>query len=31
MREARERYDLGGMIAEYMRIYERLNGGRPIF
>jgi len=31
MREARERYDLGSMIAGYMRIYERLNGGRPIF
>ncbi len=31
MQEARERYDLGGMIAEYMRIYERLNGGRPIY
>ncbi len=31
MREARERYDLGSMIAEYIRIYERLNGGRPLF
>jgi len=31
MREARERYDLGRMIAEYIRIYERLNGGRPLF
>ena len=30
MREARERYDLGRMIAEYMRIYEILNQGRPL-
>ncbi|MCE5264080.1 MAG: glycogen/starch synthase [Deltaproteobacteria bacterium] len=30
MREARERYSLGHMIAEYIRIYERLNGGRPL-
>lgn len=30
MREARERYDLGSMIAEYIRIYERLNGGQPL-
>jgi glycogen synthase len=30
MKEARERYDLSNMIAEYMRIYERLNGNRPL-
>jgi glycogen synthase len=30
MREARERYDLGNMIAEYIRIYERLNGDQPL-
>ncbi|MEI8173838.1 MAG: glycogen/starch synthase [Deltaproteobacteria bacterium] len=30
MREAREKYDLGNMIAEYIRIYEKLNGGRPL-
>ncbi len=30
MKEARERYDLGSMIAEYVKIYERLNGGRPL-
>lgn len=30
MKEARQRYDLGGMIAEYIRIYEKLNGGRPL-
>jgi glycogen synthase len=30
MKESRQRYDLGNMIAEYTRIYERLNGGRPL-
>ena len=30
MKEARTRYDLRSMIAEYIRIYERLNGGRPL-
>lgn len=30
MREARERYSLGHMIAEYLRVYERLNGGMPL-
>lgn len=30
MVEAREKYSLGKMIAEYVRIYERLNGGRPL-
>jgi alpha-amylase len=30
MREARERYSLGSMIAEYIRIYEKLNAGRPL-
>ncbi len=30
MRQARERYSLDHMIAEYIRIYERLNNGRPI-
>jgi len=30
MKEARERYDLNVMIAEYVRVYERLNGGKPL-
>lgn len=30
MRDARERYSLGHMIAEYIRIYEKLNNGRPL-
>jgi glycogen synthase len=30
MKESRGKYDLGNMIAEYIRIYERLNGGRPL-
>jgi len=30
MREARQKYDLSGMIAEYIRLYELLNGGRPL-
>jgi glycogen synthase len=30
MREARERYSLGQMVAEYIHIYEKLNGGRPL-
>lgn len=30
MKEAREKYNLGNMITEYIRIYERLNGGRPL-
>jgi glycogen synthase len=30
MREAREKYDPGNMITEYIRIYEKLNGGRPL-
>ncbi|MDQ5988076.1 MAG: Glycogen synthase [Syntrophus sp. SKADARSKE-3] len=30
MAEARARYDLGNMIAEYIRIYERLNGGQQL-
>ena len=30
MKEARARYDLGSMIAEYIRIYEGLNGGHPL-
>ena len=30
MKESRAKYDLGNMIAEYIRIYERLNGGRPL-
>lgn len=30
MKEVRERYDLNTMIAEYVRLYERLNGGRPL-
>ncbi|MBN1547460.1 MAG: glycogen/starch synthase [Syntrophaceae bacterium] len=30
MVEARERYDLNKMIVEYLRLYEKLNGGRPL-
>jgi glycogen synthase len=30
MIEAREQYDLGKMIAQYIRIYETLNDGRPL-
>ncbi|HET57344.1 MAG TPA: hypothetical protein ENN35_02750 [Deltaproteobacteria bacterium] len=30
MRETREKYDLETMIAQYMRVYERLNGDRPL-
>jgi glycogen synthase len=30
MRESREQYSLGHMVAEYIRIYEKLNGGRPL-
>jgi len=30
MKEAREKYDQRNMIAEYMRIYEKLNGGKPL-
>jgi glycogen synthase len=30
MRESRERYSLGHMIAEYIRIYEKLNNGKPL-
>lgn len=30
MREAREKYDVGKMIAAYIRIYEKLNNGKPL-
>jgi glycogen synthase len=30
MRDARERYSLEHMVAEYIRIYEKLNGGKPL-
>jgi len=30
MREVRQRHDLRNMIAEYIRVYERLNGGKPL-
>jgi glycogen synthase len=30
MKESRERYDLNVMIAEYVRVYEKLNGGNPL-
>jgi len=30
MRETRDRYSLPGMIDQYVRIYERLNGGNPL-
>ncbi len=30
MREVREKYDLNTMIAQYVRIYERLNDNKPL-
>jgi len=30
MKEAREKYDPGSMINSYIRVYERLNGGKPL-
>ena len=30
MKEAREKYDMGKMIAAYIRIYEKLNNGKPL-
>jgi len=30
MKESRERYDLQTMMAQYIRIYEKLNGGKPL-
>jgi len=30
MRQCREKYDLQTMIAQYIRIYEKLNGGKPL-
>ena len=30
MREARESYDIGKMVAAYIRLYERLNSGKPL-
>jgi glycogen synthase len=30
MKESRETYDLGTMIAQYIRTYERLNNGKPL-
>jgi glycogen synthase len=30
MRESREQYSLDHMVAEYIRIYEKLNSGRPL-
>jgi len=30
MRESREKYDLQAMIAQYIRIYEKLNRGNPL-
>ncbi len=30
MQEGRERYDLDHMIVEYLRLYEKINGGRPL-
>jgi glycogen synthase len=30
MREVRQRHDLRNMITEYIRVYERLNGGKPL-
>jgi glycogen synthase len=31
MREARKKYDLNTMVDEYVKVYEKLNGGRPLF
>ncbi|HYA13759.1 MAG TPA: glycogen/starch synthase [Syntrophales bacterium] len=30
MREARKKYDLDTMVDEYLKVYERLNGGNPL-
>jgi len=30
MKETREKYSLDSMINQYVRVYERLNGGRPL-
>jgi len=30
MRETREKHDLKNMVAEYISVYERLNGGKPL-
>ncbi|MEN6320615.1 MAG: glycogen/starch synthase [Syntrophaceae bacterium] len=30
MREARQKYDLKNMVDEYVKVYERLNGGKPL-
>jgi len=30
MKEMRQKYDLGNMVAQYIGVYERLNGGRPL-
>jgi glycogen synthase len=30
MRDAREKYSLGHMVAEYIQIYEKLNGGKHL-
>ncbi|MBM4271300.1 MAG: hypothetical protein FJ139_03970 [Deltaproteobacteria bacterium] len=30
MRETRQKYDLSTMVDEYVRVYERLNGGKPL-
>ncbi|MBU4372616.1 MAG: hypothetical protein KKD68_12170, partial [Proteobacteria bacterium] len=30
MREAREKYSIKKMIDEYIGVYEKLNGGRPL-
>jgi len=29
MREVRQKYDLNNMVDEYVKVYERLNGGNP--
>jgi glycogen synthase len=30
MRESRKKYNLNAMVDEYVRVYERLNSGRPL-
>jgi glycogen synthase len=30
MKECRQKYDLTTMVDEYIRVYERLNGGKPL-
>jgi len=29
-RETRQKYDLKNMVDEYVKVYEQLNGGKPL-